>query len=229
MALQVSHGLDGVAALFHHIQHAQRVDGHGLNAAVRLLVEGRGQVCRDGSHVQLALHQQRHDLVGSAVELQVIVHGGGAVFFHTQQVDKAHGGGALQSGNAQGIGGGQFFCFFTGSSFGCCLGDSLAGSSFGCCTAAGSQAQCHGQRQQQGYDFFHVWIPSSFRARPRPFPRRGRIVCGMGRSFSKFYKANLQNHLLCASKFTIIGVKIPLRVQQNCRRAVGACLFPTDL
>ena len=151
-ALQVSHGLDGVAALFHHIQHAQRVDGHGLNAAVRLLVEGRGQVCRNGSHVQLALHQQRHDLVGRAVELQVIVHGGGAVFFHAQQVDKAHGGGALQPGNAQGISGGQFFCFFAGSSFGCCLGDSLAGSSFGCCTAAGGQAQCHGQRQQQGYD-----------------------------------------------------------------------------
>ena len=51
----------------------------------------------------------------------------------------------------------------------------------------------------------------------------------MGRSFHIFYKANLQNHLLCGSKFTIIESKIPLRVQRNCRRAVGSRIFPTEL
>ena len=28
---------------------------------------------------QLALHQQRHDLIGSAVKLQVVIHGSGAI------------------------------------------------------------------------------------------------------------------------------------------------------
>ena len=73
-ALQICHGLDRIAALFHHVQHTQRVDGHGLNAALRLLIQGRSQIGRDGRHVQLALHQQGHDFIGSTVELQVILH-----------------------------------------------------------------------------------------------------------------------------------------------------------
>ena len=172
-ACKVCHGLDRVAAFFHYVQHAQRVDGHSLNAALRLLIQGGGQICRDGSHVQLALHQQRHDLIGSAVKLQVVIHGSGAILFHAQQVDKAHGGGAFQAGNAQSIGGGQFLCFLTGSGFRSSLGDSFAGSCTGCnragCrTAAGGKAQRKGQSQQHGCQFFHAGIPS-FLTRPRRF------------------------------------------------------------
>ena len=42
-----------LAATLHHIQHAQRVHGHHLDAAIGLLVEGRGQIGRDGGHIQL--------------------------------------------------------------------------------------------------------------------------------------------------------------------------------
>ena len=231
-ACKVCHGLDRIAAFFHYVQHAQRVDGHSLNAALRLLIQGGGQICRDGSHVQLALHQQRHDLIGSAVKLQVVIHGSGAILFHAQQVDKAHGGGAFQASNAQSIGGGQFLGFLTGSGFRSSLGDSFAGSCTGCnragCrTAAGGKAQRKGQSQQHGCQFFHAGFPLSSQDRA--------ILClkilhrTMGRSFHIFYKANLQNHLLCGSKFTIIESKIPLRVQRNCRRAVGSRIFPTEL
>ena len=73
--------MDGVA-LLHHIQNAQGVHRHGLNAAVRFLIQGRRQISRDGSHVQLALDEQRHDLIRSAVELQVVVHGSSAGLLH---------------------------------------------------------------------------------------------------------------------------------------------------
>ena len=91
--------MDGIA-LLHDVEDAQRVDGHDLDAAVRLLVEGRGEVGRDSGHVEFALDELRHDLIGSAVELQVIVEGSSAVLLHAQQVDEAHGGGAFQAGDA---------------------------------------------------------------------------------------------------------------------------------
>ena len=80
-ALEVGHAVDGVA-LLHHIQNAQGVHRHGLNAAVRFLIQGRRQIGRDSGHVQLALDEQRHDLIRSAVELQVVVHGSSAGLLH---------------------------------------------------------------------------------------------------------------------------------------------------
>ena len=163
-ALQVGHRMDGVT-LFHHIQDAQGVDGHHLDAALGLLVEGGGQVGRDGSHIQLALGQQGDNLVGGAVELQVIVQRGGAVLLHGQQVHQAHGGGALQAGDPHSVGGGQGLSAFGRSGL---AGGSLAGSSLaGCCGAArrGAAAGCQGQhqgcRQQQGNQFLHDIVPSS--------------------------------------------------------------------
>ena len=73
--------MDGVA-LLHHIQNAQGVHCHGLNAAAGFLVQGRRQIGRDGGHVQLALDEQRHDLIRSAVELQIVVHGGSSGLLH---------------------------------------------------------------------------------------------------------------------------------------------------
>ena len=109
--------MDGVA-LLHHIQNAQGVHRHGLNAAVRFLIQGRRQIGRDSGHVQLALDEQRHDLIRSAVKLQIVVHGGSTGLLHRQQVDKPHGGGALQPGDAQRLGNRQRRCglFFLGSS-----------------------------------------------------------------------------------------------------------------
>ena len=80
-ALEVCHAVDGVA-LLHHIQNAQGVHCHGLNAAVGFLVQGRCQIGRDSGHVQLALDEQRHDLIRSAVKLQIVVHGGSAGLLH---------------------------------------------------------------------------------------------------------------------------------------------------
>ena len=97
--------MDAVA-LFHHIQHAQRVHGHHLDAAIGLLVEGRGQIGRDGGHIQFTLDELGHDLVRCTVELQVVVLAGLAAALHIQQIDQAHGGGALQARNAHAA-----FCF----------------------------------------------------------------------------------------------------------------------
>ena len=108
-ALEVGHAVDGVA-LLHHIQNAQGVHCHGLNAAAGFLVQGRSQIGRDGSHVQLALDEQRHDLIRSAVKLQIVVHGGGTGLLHREQVDKPHSGGALQPGDAQRLGSRQRRC-----------------------------------------------------------------------------------------------------------------------
>ena len=168
-ALQICHGLDRIAALFHYVQHAKRVDGNSLNAALRLLIQSRSQICRDGSHVQLALHQQGHDLIGGAVELQVVVHGGGAVGFHAEQVDQTHGGGALQARDAQGVGGGKLLCGFAGSSLGGSglTGGCRAGNGGACAAAAGCQAQRKAERQQQRYKFLHdvLFLPAGV-----PFP-----------------------------------------------------------
>ena len=108
--------MDGVA-LLHHIQNAQSIHRHGLNAAAGFLVQGRSQIGRDSSHVQLALDEQRHDLICSAVKLQIVVHGGGTGLLHREQVDKPHGGGALQPSDAQRLGNRQRRCgLFLGSS-----------------------------------------------------------------------------------------------------------------
>ena len=116
-SLEVGHAVDGVA-LLHHIQNSQSVHRHGLNAAAGFLVQSRSQIGRDSSHVQLALDEQRHDLIRSAVKLQIVVHGGSPGLLHREQVDKPHGGGALQPGDAQRLGGRQRRCglFFLGSS-----------------------------------------------------------------------------------------------------------------
>ena len=53
-----------------------------------------------GTGRKVALDELRHDLIGSAVELQVIVEGSSAVLLHAQQIDEAHGGGAFQAGDA---------------------------------------------------------------------------------------------------------------------------------
>ena len=148
-ALEVGHAMNGVA-LLHHIQNAKRVHRHSLNTAAGFLVQRRCQIGGDGSHVQLALDEQRHDLIRSAVKLQVIVHGGGAVFLHGEQIDKAHGGRAFQPGNAQRLGSGQRRCglFLRSSRRGSSLGRRRAGSGRACAAAAGCKAQCKAERQQ---------------------------------------------------------------------------------
>ena len=149
-ALEVGHAVNGVA-LLHHIQNAQSVHRHGLNAAAGFLVQGRSQIGRDSSHVQLALDEQRHDLIRSAVKLQIVVHGGSTGLLHRQQVDKPHGGGALQPGDTQRLGSRQRRCglFFLGSSRrGSNFGHRCAGSGRACAAAAGCKAQCKAERQQ---------------------------------------------------------------------------------
>ena len=130
-AFQVCKAVDGVT-LFHHIQHAQRVDGQHLDAAVGLLVEGCRQVGRDGRHVQIPLDELWHDLIGRTIELQVVIHGGGAVLLHGEQMDQTHGGGAFQARDAEGLGRQRF-----------------------CRGPAGQQADQHDHRQQQRCQFFH--------------------------------------------------------------------------
>ena len=148
-ALEVGHAVDGVA-LLHHIQNAQGVHRHGLNAAICFLVQGRRQIGRDGGHVQLALDEQRHDLIRSAVELQVVVHGGGTGLLHREQVDKTHGSGARQARDAQRLGSRQRRCglFLRSSRRGSSLGHCCTGSGRACAAAAGCKAQCKAERQQ---------------------------------------------------------------------------------
>ena len=148
-ALEVCHAVDGVA-LLHHIQNAQGVHCHSLNAAVGFLVQGRCQIGRDSGHVQLALDEQRHDLIRSAVKLQVVIHGSGTGLLHRQQVDQPHGGGTLQPGDAQWLGGRQrrSSFFLRSSRRGSSFGHRRAGNGRACAAAAGCKAQCKAERQQ---------------------------------------------------------------------------------
>ena len=135
-ALQVCKAVDGVA-LFHHIQHAQRVHGHDLDAAAGLLVKGCGEVGRDGGDVHFALNELGHDLIGGTVELQVVGLGSRSVLFHGQQIHQTHGGGAFQAGHPDG------------------------GVRLGRCPAGQHPDEKH-RRQQQGCQFFHhCVVPSS--------------------------------------------------------------------
>ena len=105
LALQVRHGLDGVAVL-HDIQHAQGVDGQHLHRAVGLAVQHGGQVGRHAGHVQVALDEGRGHLVGGTGQGEFVGIAGGyhilLALHHligrvaqTHQFHQAHGGGAL--------------------------------------------------------------------------------------------------------------------------------------
>ena len=99
LAFQIRHRLDALAVL-KDVEHAQGVDARHLHRALRFLVEGRRQVGRDGRRVQVALDQQRHDLIRRAIHGKAVVRAVLAV----HQVHKAHGGGALQARHAQAAG-----------------------------------------------------------------------------------------------------------------------------
>ena len=94
-ALQVGQALDALAALFHHIQYAQGVDGHQLQRAVGLAVQHGGQVDGHGGDIDFALNELGGDFIGGAGQQEIIAVGGLAVFAFVQQLHQTHGGGAL--------------------------------------------------------------------------------------------------------------------------------------
>ena len=134
---------DGLAALFHHIQHAQGADGQHLHLSLGLVIQHGAQVGGHGHDVQLPLQEQRIQLVGAGSHPEVDGVGGFLVFRVVQQLHQAHGRGALQSAHPNGDG------FLLG----------LVGG-LGLLGAAGKQCGGHQHRQQQGYKFFHVGSPS---------------------------------------------------------------------
>ncbi|MPM70238.1 hypothetical protein SDC9_117191 [bioreactor metagenome] len=103
-APKVVKGLHRVA-LFHNVEHTQRVHRQGHNLPLCLLIQHRRQICRDAGHVQLSLNQLGRHLVGRRGQRKGVVVGKVlAAFGVVHQLYKAHGGGPLQRGN--GISGG---------------------------------------------------------------------------------------------------------------------------
>ena len=163
LALQVRHGLDGVAVL-HDIQHAQGVDGQHLHRAVGLAVQHGGQVGGHAGHVQVALDEGGGHLVGGTGQGEFVGIAGGyhilLALHHligrvaqTHQLHQSHGGGAFQGGNSEM----SNVCLCTIRCFGrrfFRLGRFLRLLRFGGLLAAGSQGQGQGQRQAQRQQFF---------------------------------------------------------------------------
>ena len=89
-APQILKGMDGLFAVFHHVENAQRVDGQHLHLALRVVIEHGGQIGGHGGDIDLALHQLGGDLVDGGSNAEIIAGG-----FIGHQLAQAHGGGAL--------------------------------------------------------------------------------------------------------------------------------------
>ena len=178
LALQVRHGLDGVAVL-HDIQHTQGVDGQHLHRAVGLAVQHGGQVGGHAGHVQVALDEGGGHLVGGTgqregvkiAHLTLVGFGraqqcAGHFIIVLHQLHKAHSSRAFQGGNSEM----SNVCLCTIRRFGrrlFRLGRFLRLLRFGGLLAAGSQGQGQGQRQPQRQQFFlQVHGFSSFHTLP---------------------------------------------------------------
>ena len=101
LALEVGEGLHALA-VFHNVEHTQRVDRQHLHRALGLVVQHGGEVRGHAGHVQLALDERGRHLVGGAGEREVIersVRGGGRV---AHELDKSHRRGTLERGDAGG-------------------------------------------------------------------------------------------------------------------------------
>ena len=145
LALEISEGLHALA-VFHNVEHTQRVDRQHLHRALGLVVQHGGKVRGHTSHVQLALDERGRHLVGGAGEGEVIerpVRGGGRV---AHELDKPYGGRPLERGDAGGDRGldlllGRIRCFGRVSGLRRLL-------------RAGSEREDEGQRQAQGKKLF---------------------------------------------------------------------------
>ena len=170
LALQVRHGLHGIAA-FHDIQHAKGVHRQHLQRAVRFAVQHGGKVGGHAGHVQLALDEQGCHLIGGAGQGEFVGIAGGyhilLALHHlidcvaqTHQFHQSHGGGAFQGGNFEG---GGIIRRFRGLGRLLCLCGLVGLLRCGGFLAAGGQRQRQGQRQAQCQQFlFPVHIVSSF-------------------------------------------------------------------
>ena len=102
MALEVGDALDGVAQLA-DVEDAEGVDRDGAHASVVLVVEDGGKVRGDGGDVDLALGDERGDLVGRGNDLErVVVVGELTGVGVAHELHEAHGGGALERHGAHG-------------------------------------------------------------------------------------------------------------------------------
>ena len=145
LALEVGEGLHALA-VFHNVEHTQRVDRQHLHRALGLVVQHGGEVRGHAGHVQLALDERGRHLVGGAGEREVIersVRGGGRV---AHELDKSHRRGTLERGDAGGDRGlgllrGRIRCF---------------GRVSGLCglLRAGGERENKRQRQAQGEKLF---------------------------------------------------------------------------
>ena len=165
LALQVRHGLDGVA-VFHDIQHTKGVHRQHLHGTVGLAVQHGGQVGGHAGHVQVPLDEGGGYLVSGTSQREgvKIAHltlvgfgraqqGADRFIIVLHQLHKAHSSRAFQCGNSEM--GSVCLCtirrfdhrFFR-------LGRFLRLLRFGGLLAAGSQGQGQGQRQAQRQQFF---------------------------------------------------------------------------
>ena len=81
----------------HDVEHAQRIDGQHLHAALGVVVEDRGKVGRDGGDIRGPLRQGGRHLIGGGGDIKVIVvvcDRSTVRFIH--ELHHAHCGGALQ-------------------------------------------------------------------------------------------------------------------------------------
>ena len=114
LALEVGEGLHALA-VFHNVEHAQRVDRQHLHRALGFVVQHGGEVRGHAGHVQPALDERGRHLVGGAgeregvevadlsfIRLGGVQQGSGQFVIVLHELDKPHGGRPLERGDAGG-------------------------------------------------------------------------------------------------------------------------------
>ena len=99
LPLQVGHGLHALA-VFHNVEHAERIDRQHLDLALRLIVEHGGEVRGHAGHVELALDERGRHLVGRAREGKgIVIAARLTALTVAHELHKAHGGRPLERGD----------------------------------------------------------------------------------------------------------------------------------
>ena len=177
---QVGDGLDLVSQLA-DVEHAQRVDGDDVHAALGLVVEHAREVCRHGGHVHLGLCDERGDLVGGGQDLErPVLVGQVAGVGLAHEAHQAHGRRALEGGGADGDG--------LRSRFGVGVPGGRGGVVARRAGAAGKadRSTAQGRRLQELSSVQHVMLPSLLRYAPRlasagPFVKWAAAAAGARR------------------------------------------------
>ena len=143
LSLQIGQRADTLAAVGHHVQHAQRIQGQHLHGAAGLVVHHAGGVGGQGRNVHAAADKGGGNVAGVGLHGNVVVQGCFALGGLADKLGHAEAGGAVERHDADRQ-----------------LAVHLIGSRY--VLTAGAQAQHQSSRQQQCKNLANLHGLSSF-------------------------------------------------------------------